>query len=464
MDRRDFTRLAISVGLAPVLGEIAHAQGISSKRIRRDVASVDAAKDIAAFRKGVEILKRNLISTDYDSWIYWANSHGMPAPIPEAMKNVWYKCEHGSTHFLTWHRAYVFFLEALIREKSGDETFALPYWNWLASTQLPLPFLTETVGGEANTLFHPSRNYRHRTLVTSALRRGDFYEFGSMLEANPHGTIHTIVGGDMGRVETSARDPLFWLHHCNVDRMWSIWLDQDPVRRNPSDPSWLGKQFAFDVAQTKTQRVSDMLVTTGVLDYTYDNLKVTEGQSRFAPQRPLATVDVPLAQRANTVGTQPLSKPLTMSQEMPLALMGGSVTMNFSVPGGAARRMDTMSTPDRRSSLKLVLKDVKATPTGIRRGADYRIYLNLPRDVKDQYPHDDFYLGSINTFSLSHHQGSHYTTMTFDLGTRASILARLGQWSNSSVSISLLSDDNDDTLPLIEIGDVQLLLLDAPLE
>ena len=27
----------------------------------------------------------------------------------------------------------------------------------------------------------------------------------------------------MGVVEFAAYDPLFWFHHCNVDRVWAIW-------------------------------------------------------------------------------------------------------------------------------------------------------------------------------------------------------------------------------------------------
>ena len=277
MNRREFSMLAGALGLAPVLGDIAFAQVGDASRVRKDAATSDAGNDLTAYRKGVAVLKKNVNATDYDSWMYWANSHGTPDAIPDAMREVWAQCEHGTTHFLTWHRAYLFFFEVLIREKSGEGSFALPYWNWFGSKQIPAAFLSEQVDGHSNALFHPLRLYRDKTLVSAALGQSEFYGFGSMLEGNPHGTVHTMVGGDMGAAATSARDPLFWLHHCNVDRMWSVWLEQDAKHQNPSDSTWLNKQFVFDVAQTKKQRVSDLVAIGGVMNYAYDSLKPAGG-------------------------------------------------------------------------------------------------------------------------------------------------------------------------------------------
>ena len=62
------------------------------------------------------------------------------------------------------------------------------------------------------------------------------------LETSPHDQIHFAVGGSIGfgtsaeppsaqaavgglmsAVETAAFDPIFWVHHCNIDRLWSVW-------------------------------------------------------------------------------------------------------------------------------------------------------------------------------------------------------------------------------------------------
>jgi tyrosinase len=45
-----------------------------------------------------------------------------------------------------------------------------------------------------------------------------------VLEVSPHGGVHVAVGGWMSSFDTAARDPIFWLHHANIDRLWEAWL------------------------------------------------------------------------------------------------------------------------------------------------------------------------------------------------------------------------------------------------
>eukprot|EP01040_Poterioochromonas_malhamensis_P010112 gene10112-10992_t len=41
---------------------------------------------------------------------------------------------------------------------------------------------------------------------------------------SPHNQLHNAVGGDMADVSVAAFDPIFWLHHSNVERMHSAWI------------------------------------------------------------------------------------------------------------------------------------------------------------------------------------------------------------------------------------------------
>jgi tyrosinase len=57
-----------------------------------------------------------------------------------------------------------------------------------------------------------------------------------------HNRVHEWVGGDM-RTSTSPNDPIFWFHHCNVDRIWAGWQTRrgvsnyaGPVGQGPNDP------------------------------------------------------------------------------------------------------------------------------------------------------------------------------------------------------------------------------------
>jgi tyrosinase len=53
------------------------------------------------------------------------------------------------------------------------------------------------------------------------------------MEGNPHGLAHTSFGGSIQDPATAAKDPLFFLLHCNVDRLWAKWQK----RFNRFDPS-----------------------------------------------------------------------------------------------------------------------------------------------------------------------------------------------------------------------------------
>ena len=47
------------------------------------------------------------------------------------------------------------------------------------------------------------------------------------VENNLHNLVHRWVSGTMGMM-TSPNDPVFWLHHCNIDRLWAVWQRLHP--------------------------------------------------------------------------------------------------------------------------------------------------------------------------------------------------------------------------------------------
>ena len=59
--------------------------------------------------------------------------------------------------------------------------------------------------------------------------------FRTELEIPLHNTVHRFVGGDM-MTSASPNDPVFFLHHCNIDRIWASWqADYPNVPYVPSD-------------------------------------------------------------------------------------------------------------------------------------------------------------------------------------------------------------------------------------
>ncbi|KAI0206828.1 hypothetical protein F4808DRAFT_466770 [Astrocystis sublimbata] len=55
-------------------------------------------------------------------------------------------------------------------------------------------------------------------------------EFRQNLEGNPHGAVHSAIGGDMSP-SSSPNDPIFFLHHVQIDRLWSKWQQEKPETR-----------------------------------------------------------------------------------------------------------------------------------------------------------------------------------------------------------------------------------------
>jgi tyrosinase len=78
----------------------------------------------------------------------------------------------------------------------------------------------------------------------------------------------------MGGFTTAPLDPIFWLHHCNIDRLWKVWL-RDAAHVNPATADWLTSvSFSFHDATgaTVSMTPSQVLDTRPQpLDYIYDD-------------------------------------------------------------------------------------------------------------------------------------------------------------------------------------------------
>jgi hypothetical protein len=99
------------------------------------------------------------------------------------------------------------------------------------------------------------------------------------LEPELHNRAHVFVGGSM-LPGTSPDDPVFFLHHCNVDRIWALWQFRHPGQHYPlvvpkvsspgNRPHGLDDPMPPWTTATETKRPRDMLNHT-TLGYTYDS-------------------------------------------------------------------------------------------------------------------------------------------------------------------------------------------------
>lgn len=209
-------------------------------RIRNEVGGLTLGAEAAArtdqwnpvldtYARGVQMMK-DLDGADGptpQSWMWAANTHGMeivPAPRP-----TWGQCQHQALFFLPWHRAYLAWFEGTIRQLTGEDDWALPYWNYsdpASDRKLPAEFTvqTRTVDGQVvdNPLFSPNRNPdaipSDDVDLRSALRQPNFvlrmdYGFGGVLpdqytglaERLPHNYVHGDIGGQAGDMGSPAR-------------------------------------------------------------------------------------------------------------------------------------------------------------------------------------------------------------------------------------------------------------------
>ena len=69
--------------------------------------------------------------------------------------------------------------------------------------------------------------------VSAVLELSDFVDFSGQLE-QLHNRVHGWVGGHMGQIAYAAFDPIFWAHHCMIDRVWRLWQLRHPGGRPPA--------------------------------------------------------------------------------------------------------------------------------------------------------------------------------------------------------------------------------------
>ena len=224
----------------------------------------------------------------YDLFVIWHVTAMNEATPPGANRNA----AHMGPSFLPWHRWLLILLEAQLQRVLGDENFGLPYWDWAADGQVSVSqqpsrpvWSAACMGGDgrlsdrvvttgpfratgafrvrvetdsAGRMWATDRPLRRRfgsrfgtglprrANVTAALSQASYNMvpwdptsggFRNQLEGwapastapSLHNLVHVWIGGDMGPA-SSPNDPVFFLNHCNVDRLWAVWRSANPGR------------------------------------------------------------------------------------------------------------------------------------------------------------------------------------------------------------------------------------------
>ena len=94
--------------------------------------------------------------------------------------------------------------------------------------------------------------------------------FEPRLDQNPHFFTHFALGGDMAEFSTVGADPIFYLHHANMDRLWESWNRLG--NKNPTDPKYLTRKFAYgDRSGKRVDLPVSATDRTAQLGYGYDS-------------------------------------------------------------------------------------------------------------------------------------------------------------------------------------------------
>lgn len=186
---------------------------------------------------------------------------------------------HLSAAFGPWHRVFLFHFESELRATSLEAaSVALPYWDWTDNASTTAVFASDLLGGDGrasdgqvldgpfayttgkwnivvkdsdtdsgflarrfgtdqSAQALPDKTQQDPIMALGVYDESPWYDiqrktialrhradllFRFRLEYDLHNLVHRYVGGDMG-LASSPNDPVFWLHHCNLDRLWSYW-------------------------------------------------------------------------------------------------------------------------------------------------------------------------------------------------------------------------------------------------
>jgi len=319
--RRETLHRLFLGGAAVFVGTVPGVKALAAPLPRRQEINGLALNSatVQTLRDGVRILK-NRLPGQGPSWTDFSNIHGTAA-------GGFNKCPHGNWYFLPWHRAFLLSYERMIRAVTGNSAFAMPYWDWAANRTVPQAFKDATYNGQTNPLYVAARHnnysipdiYSGPTVMANVYSQTNFELFASSrpmgqnntnqswiqgsgtqgtLEATPHNNIHNKLGGYMPD-GNSPMDPIFLMHHGNIDRIWWSWNCRGGV--NSTDPLWRDMPFTNNYYNPNgswaTYRPSDLL-SISTLGYTYGLCLV---RRPYIPMRELANarlIDIFRAGRA----------------------------------------------------------------------------------------------------------------------------------------------------------------------
>lgn len=343
---------------------------------------------------------------------------------------------HGSWLFLPWHRAYLHFQERILCKLIGDDTFALPYWDWDTQKRQVFPPIYGDPNDPSNPLFDMLRSAKpgptistqavsvvilDRTMNTSTSNLFLGSQAGSTgaIENAPHNPTHIWTGdmtmqnanNDMGVLATAARDPVFFAHHANIDRLWSVWLGLSPQHQNFNSSAWLQTAWQFyDENAVWTQiTVKDVLDPVTSLRSTY----VAPNAPPIWTFRPRIAPHVVAGLAAKP---QPPLKPLILANATAAPIQIGTtpLTREVTTPAAQARAFSRLQA---EAPTQFVLH-IRGIQVPSDKQAILNVFLNLPSATAATSQNVGNFVGTITVLAKTKEMQMHQhppTNAAFDV-------------------------------------------------
>lgn len=372
--------------------------------VRRSLHEMDLDDPVlVSLRQFVTAMKDPARNGQRVSWVGFANIHGSSSGF-----NL---CPHGNWYFLPWHRAYLQMYERAVRSITGNADFAMPFWDWTAHPDFPAAFGDQNFNGQPNPLFVPGRlmttgstvpaNVSGQAVLDSIMASPSFEEFGSsrangqnssdsswirvrgvqaQLEATPHNLIHCSIRGPFMCAATSPQDPIFQMHHCNIDRIWDAWVRAGGV--NTASRFWLDTVFRNNFtspAGTRYSRRVSNLQEVVPLGYTYVPTPTQPLQARLQPEpgRSLylsALYGAPMALESAGLAPAAMAASVRATPEAPASVKLETAGVNLPAVAPEARAaLEASGLVPRR--VKLFLRGIMPEKPD---GTQLRVFVNTP--------------------------------------------------------------------------------------
>jgi len=473
IQRRTFLKQAAATALLPLIPDMITGCTNPFPRMRYNVLSASGQAMIRKYARAVRIMKSRP-AYEPSSWTFWWYTHAIPMSKSEAIQQVfgetssaakdlaqkaWWTCQphqvgEKTDNFLPWHRMLVYFFERQVRAVLHDDTFTLPYWDstpGLPSSQsgiLPLAFRSPSdpllaplyiqdrndgvnsgspIDNENPGVLSAAGAMAETTYSPNSPKQG----FCNSINVGVHAYVHALVGTvtNMGYVPTSAQDPVFWMLHSNIDRIWASWNRGGNL--NPTDPDFLNQLFWFadPDGRATSIKIGDVM-SIEQLNYTYEGFEPAPAPFNDGPS------DGPSLRLRNLAPGTPVSTTMVASAtDVPLGSSATTVQIK-STPEARDRVFDLSlgvpTAPD-LGAYYLVIRDlqINAQP-----GVIYSLYLNVSEGASDEelLAHK---VGDLSFFQAMPGMEMNEPTrfVSYDI---TELAKRLGRSSSGSLSLTII--------------------------